>query len=110
MISFWWMAQATVNALHFPVPGSVIGLLLLWLFLDRGWIRLGWIEQGADGLLKHLMLFFVPAMLALIDHPELLSLLGLKLIAAVLLGTLTVMLGTALVVELGFRLRHAPTD
>ncbi len=74
--------------------------------LERKILPLDWLEHGADGLLNHLMLFFVPAMLALVDHPELLSPLGLKLVAAVVISTIIVMVGTACVVELGFRIRH----
>jgi len=93
--------------LHWPIPGSLLGLVLLWALLDRGLVKLGWFEHGADGLLKHLMLFFVPAMLAAVDHPEFLSLLGLKLLVTVFVSTLVVMGGTACVVEIGFRLhRH----
>lgn len=108
LIGVWWLAQTLTQALGLPIPGSLIGLLALWLLLERGVLRLGWLERGADGLLNHLMLFFVPAMLALVDHPEFLSLLGVKLIVAVLLGTVIVMSGTAFVVELGFRLLYAP--
>lgn len=103
IIVFWMVADGVASAQRWPIPGSVVGLALLWVVLDRGWLPAAWIEQGADGLLEHLMLFFVPAMLALVDHPEFLSLLGVKLLAAVVVGTLIVMCGTALVVEAGFR-------
>lgn len=104
LILAWAASDALATALHWPVPGSLAGMGALWLLLAQGVLPMSWIEQGADGLLDHLMLFFVPAMLALVDHPEFLSMLGVKLLAAVVIGTLIVMSGTALVVELGFRL------
>ncbi|MGE9292774.1 MAG: CidA/LrgA family protein, partial [Puniceicoccales bacterium] len=107
LVGVWWLAQMLSSYLHLPIPGSLVGLMLLWLMLDRGILPLGWFEHGADSLLSHLMLFFVPAMLALVDHPEMLSLLGVKLVITVLACTLIVMMGTACVVELGFRLNHA---
>ncbi|MBB5353019.1 holin-like protein [Haloferula luteola] len=109
LIGFWLVLELFSRWGHWPIPASVVGVLALWAMLDRGWVPLGWVEQGADRLLEHLLLFFVPAMLGLLNHPEFLSLLGLKLLAAVLLGTLVVMGGTAAVVEWGFRLenRHA---
>jgi holin-like protein len=110
LIAIWAVAQAAARAWHWPLPGSVVALLVVWLLLERRWLPARWIETGADNLLDHLMLFFVPAMLGLVDHPELLSGLGAKLLAAVLIGTVTVMGGTALIVETGFRLsaaRHA---
>lgn len=110
LIVFWALIEAFAASHHWPVPGSLVGLAVLWLLLDRGILPTGWIENGADGLLEHLMLFFAPAMLALVDHPEFLSLLGVKLLAAVLVGTLIVMCGTALVVEIGFRLAASRHD
>ena len=60
---------------------------------------------GAKGLLNHMLLFFVPAVITLRDHAELVSPLGLKLLAVIVAGIVSVMLGTALIVELSVRLR-----
>lgn len=108
LIFVWWVAQQMTLAFNLPLPGSLVGLMALWLMLDSKILPVQWFEKGADGLLNHLMLFFAPAMLALVDHPELLSMLGIKLLAAVLLGTVIVMCGTAFVVELAFRFLYAP--
>ena len=103
----WALAQSVTQWMHWPLPGSVLGLFLLWLILELGFVQLRWIEDGADNLLNHLMLFFVPAMLALVNPPELVSLLGAQLILSVFASTIIVMCGTACVIELGFRLKYA---
>jgi holin-like protein len=54
-----------------------------------------------------MLLFFVPAVLAVMDHREFLGLLGLKILSVILLGTVVVMSVTALVVDLGYRLSEA---
>ncbi|MGE9269487.1 MAG: CidA/LrgA family protein [Verrucomicrobiales bacterium] len=107
LIGVWWLAETFTRATHCPIPGSLVGLIALWILLDCGVLRLDWFEHGADGLLNHLMLFFVPAMLAIVNHPEFVSLLGLKVLMTVLGSTLMVMGGTACIVEFGFRLSHA---
>jgi len=107
LILIWCVAQTITSWMHWPLPGSMLGLLTLWTFLELGLIKLDWIEHGADGLLNHLMLFFVPAMLALVNHPEFLSLLGVKLLLSVIISTVIVMCGTACVIEFGFRLSYA---
>jgi holin-like protein len=61
------------------------------------------LRRGAAWLLAEMLLFFVPAVLALLDHRDLLGFLGLKILAAVLLGTLAVMVVTGLTVEACFR-------
>jgi holin-like protein len=106
LIVICWLAQLFTTKMNWPIPGSLVGLLLLWLMLNWKVLPASWVEHGADDLLNHLMLFFVPAMLALVDRPELLSMLGVKLLIAVLISTLAVMCGTACVVEIGFRLRN----
>lgn len=103
LVAFWLAVETVSRRLHLPLPGSVFGFFALWALLESRVLPLSWIERGADSLLSHLVLFFVPAMLALVGHPELLSITGVKLLVAILVGTLFVMTGTALVVEFGFR-------
>ena len=43
-----------------PLPGPVIGLILLTLGLWLGLIKLAWIEDAATFLLNHMALFFTP--------------------------------------------------
>ena len=63
------------------------------------------VRRGAEWYLSEMLLFFVPAVLAVIRHHELFGLLGLKILAIMVLGTASVMAITALVVEVCFRWR-----
>ena len=87
-----------------PVPGSVIGLFLLFLLLMTGGMNLLTVRRGAQWYLAEMLLFFIPAVLAVLDHHEFFGLLGLKILAVILLGTFVVMVATALAVEMGLRL------
>lgn len=66
-------------------------------------------HRGANWLLGEMLLFFVPAVMSLLDHREFLGVLGVKLLVVILLGTALVMIGTALTIELCYRWmnRHA---
>lgn len=99
LAALWLAGEAVVRFAHLPVPGGVVGLLLVLLLLASGKVNAVDLQRGARWLMAEMLLFFVPAVLAVLDHREFLSLLGLKLLAVVLLGTLTVMGGTALVVD-----------
>ena len=46
-----------------------------------------------------MLLFFVPAVLAVTQHGEFIGLLGLKVLVVILAGTVTVMAVTALTVD-----------
>lgn len=104
-IAIWALGEAVVRQLSIPIPGSVLGMGALLAALEFRWISVRWFRRGAHGLLAHLLLFLTPAMLAVVNHRELISMTGLKLIVAVLVGTPLVMIGTAVVVEIGFRLQ-----
>lgn len=113
LAALWLAGEAVVRFAHLPVPGGVVGLLLVLLLLASGKVNAVDLQRGARWLMAEMLLFFVPAVLAVLDHREFLSLLGLKLLAVVLLGTLTVMGGTALVVDACCRMHfrgaaHAP--
>ncbi len=44
-----------------PIPGNVIGMLLLLIGLCSGFIKLAMIEEFSNFLLDHLAFFFIPA-------------------------------------------------
>ena len=47
------------------LPSSIIGMLLLTLFLKLGWIKLQWVQGLSDFLVANLGFFFVPPGVAL---------------------------------------------
>ena len=69
------------------IPGSIIGLVLLWLALFFKVLKVAYIQQGASFLLAFLTLFFIPSTVAVINYPELLSISGALLILAVIVST-----------------------
>ena len=105
LIGVWWICDAGAKAAGLPVPGGVIGMLALLAALAAGWLPAARLTLGAKGLLNHMLLFFVPAVITLRDHAELVSPLGLKLLAVIVAGIVSVMIGTALIVELSMHLR-----
>ena len=104
IVLLWLGGEALSHGLNLPVPGSVIGLFALLCLLVSGTIRLSTMRRGAYLLLADMLLFFVPAVLAVLDHSEFLGIVGLKILAVILAGTLMVMCMTALAVDLGYRL------
>lgn len=66
--SFAALGLALTRVLHLPLPGPVVGMVLLWLGLSLGLVRLHWIQAAADGLLGVLGLLFVPATVGFVDY------------------------------------------
>jgi holin-like protein len=100
LLAFWGVGEGVVRLTSLPLPGGVIGMGLMLALLVAQRVRPGSVRRGAQWLLGDMLLFFVPAVLAVTNHRELLGLLGLKLLAIVLVGTAAVMGVTALTVEL----------
>lgn len=109
IVAFSLLGQALAQALGLPVPGGVIGMALVLLLLATRLLRVRNVHRGASWLLGEMLLFFVPAVMSLLDHREFLGVLGLKLLLVILLGTALVMTGTALTIDLCYRWmnRHA---
>jgi holin-like protein len=104
LLSLFWLAGCGVARLTgVSVPGSLLGLSALLLLLASGHLDARLLERGAGWLLGEMLLFFVPAVVALMAHPEFLGLTGLKVLAVIVGSTLLVMLATALTVDLGMR-------
>ena len=49
-----------VQWLHLPIPGNVLGMILLFILLLTGVIKLEWIDEASSFLLRHLVFFFIP--------------------------------------------------
>ena len=84
----------------------MIGLLLLLMALLTGIFQAQWIAMAAGILLKHLVLFFIPCVVGLIQYHDLFMSQGLQLIFTVFLSTLCVLVVTAYSIYWGFKLEH----
>ena len=102
LIVVWWLSELLVRALELPLPGGIIGMAIVLMLLISGRVPTTWVSRGTTGLLDHLVLFFVPAVMALLDHRELLSMVGLKVFVVIAVSTVAVMVVTAIVVDICF--------
>jgi len=97
---YYYIGEGIVSLLHVPLPGSIIGLLLLALSLIFKIIKVEYIQDGAGFLIGVLTLFFIPATVGVIDYPELLSTTGLLIILAVIASTLISIYITGLLTQM----------
>ena len=67
---FLLAGRGLADLLGLPLPGSVLGMLLLWGALEAGIVRLGWIDTGARALLAILGLLFVPAGVGVVEYGD----------------------------------------
>lgn len=110
-IALLLVCQALGEAIHLlarlPLPGSVIGMLLL-----LGWLAA--IRRERPGLVAvtgwlaaHLSLMFVPAAVGVMQQGQVLAHFGVGLVVATVVSVLLTMVVTVLVFRAALRLRWA---
>lgn len=85
--------------LAIPLPPNVIGLILFTASLFVGLVRLEWVEQSAQFLLKHMMVFFVPYIVGTIAFWPLLKQYGLSIVISLVTSSLLALVVTGWVTQ-----------
>lgn len=83
-----------------PIPGGVVGLGLLLATFASGLVKPAALELGAGVLMAEMLLFFIPALMSLLDYGGLLRNEGWRILLVIGFSTLSVMLVTAFTVEM----------
>ena len=104
LLVFQCIGEVLVRATGAPVPGPVVGMVLLFALLrwravrgDRGGdAEPAGLAVAADGLLKHLSLLFVPAGVGVMLHATRLADEWLAILVALVVSTVAAIAATAL--------------
>jgi len=91
------LADQLVKWFHLPVPGSIVGIAILFALLKSGIVRLRWIERGSKWLLAEMLLFFIPATVGIMKYTSLIAHSGLIIAATIACSTIAVMLCSGLI-------------
>jgi putative effector of murein hydrolase LrgA (UPF0299 family) len=104
--------EVSVRLLGLPVPGPVVGMVMLFITLMMRSQVAKAVEPASNALLGHLSLLFVPAGVGLIVHFNRLGNEWLSISVTLLLSTIITMAVTALVMQWVTRLtaRRAPNN
>ena len=92
-----------VNWLHLPLPANLVGMLMLLALIVCRIIPLNWVRAGARWLLAEMLLFFVPAVVAVVNYAQLLMVDGWRIFLVIGLSTMMVLGATAWVVDKVYR-------
>lgn len=82
-----------------PIPAGVLGLLLFYVGLQLGLVKLRWVERAASFLLRHMVLLFIPLTVGLMDLDKVLARQWWIICTSLLLSFLAVLLVTGLLGE-----------
>ncbi len=108
LVVFQLAGEITVRLFALPVPGPVVGLVLLYVALAiHGGVPEN-LRATGNVLLRHLMLFLVPATTGLMMHFRRLGDEWLPILLAAVCGTAVTMALTAVTLRLLLGRRRAP--
>lgn len=94
------------KVVNIPLPGSVLGLIILFALLLTKIIKLEHIEETSDFLMKHLAVFFVPVGVGLLNIMGALRETWFILLVISVVSSILVMSLTALMVQILRRRRR----
>ncbi|MFV2049571.1 MULTISPECIES: CidA/LrgA family protein [Bacillaceae] len=91
LVILWGINQLgyfIVSWTKLPLPGNVMGMLILIILLGTGIFPLSLIEKAATFLIKHLAFFFIPIAVGLIQFGDLFLEYGILLGIAITISAL----------------------
>ncbi|TAG49230.1 MAG: CidA/LrgA family protein [Betaproteobacteria bacterium] len=80
------LGEIVSRALKLPLPGPVVGLILMLFALQIPLVRRH-VSVAADVLLAHLSLLFVPIGVGVLSHLDLISQYGFRILLALAVST-----------------------
>lgn len=102
-IGLFLIAQQLVARFHLPLPANVVGMFMLLALILSGVLPVKWVAEGARWLLAEMLLFFVPAVVAVINYTQLLMVDGWRIFVVIAVSTALVLGITGMVVDRVYR-------
>lgn len=93
------IGEGLVSWFDLPVPGSIVGMALLFIALKLKVCKLNWVEAIAQLHIKHITLLFIPFAVGLWHFTRIFRMDGIKLSTILVLSSLVVLLVTAIIAE-----------
>lgn len=94
------LGELITKLLPFVFPSSVISMILLFLLLLSGLLKVEHIREKGDFLLKNMAFFFIPSGVALIEQMDVLKGKILPLLAICLITTILTFMVSAFTIRL----------
>jgi holin-like protein len=101
-----WTGQTAQGILGLTLPGNVLGMMLLLIFLVTGVLKLKHVEKITDVLLAHLSFLFVPSIVGVMTVAYLFKGNVIKIFVIVFISLIIVMATAGWTVQLMLKKRE----
>lgn len=85
--------------LNINIPGSIIGMLLLFFAMASGLISPKWVKPSASLFIRYMIVLFIPISVGLMDHFDLLIANALPILASTIGASLIVLVSLSYILE-----------
>ena len=99
IIGIYLLGQVVSNVLSLPVPGNILGMLILLVLLFTKVIKLEQIETISNFFLDHLAFFFIPAGVGLMNSAGIIKDSWLRLIFVCIITTIIIIATTGITIQ-----------
>ncbi|WP_162163894.1 CidA/LrgA family protein [Acholeplasma hippikon] len=103
LMLFTFLGELIASVLPFNFPGSLIGLLLLFISLLFGLIKPSHLKEVSSFLQKYMAFLFVPLCVGLMRYFELIKLHWIEIILVLVVSTLITLITTGLIAQRSIR-------
>ena len=100
IFGIYYIGEFLTAFLNLPIPGNLVGMLLLFLLLCCNVVKLKQVSTVSDFLLSHLSFFFIPAGVGLMSNFSLIANAWFPIIIVCAITTIITMGVTGKVVQL----------
>jgi holin-like protein len=100
ILSIYFLGELIQKAFNLPIPGNVLGMIILFFSLYIGVVKLDMIDKISDFLLENMAFFFLPAGVSLITCFALLKGKLTAILAVSFISLVVILVVTGLTVEL----------
>lgn len=100
IFGFYATGEVLSSGLGLPFPGSVVGMLLLLGALLTGILRIEWVEEEAEFLVRNMSVMFIPPGVGIVTYLGLMRSQSVPIFVALTLSFLITLVVTAKTVEL----------
>lgn len=98
-VLFYYVGIYIQKTFHLFIPGSIIGMLLLFLFLKVRIVPLSWFEHGATTILYMMPLFFIPVTVGIMNDFDFILTEGWPMLLIIILSTFITFVFSGKIVE-----------
>ncbi len=99
LLSIYFAGEILSKFLNLPLPGNIVGMILLFVLLTSNIIKVEKVENLANFFLDHLAFFFIPASVGLMTSFASLKGSIFKIILLCILTTIIVIAVTGITVQ-----------